>query len=100
MYSVLATVEANLSNGVYACKIVENGHPIQARLCGKMAQRRIRIVVGDTVTCEISPYDLNNGRITWRHQVINGEVVQKGQERANFNSVRRQSGEKHWRGRK
>ena len=100
MISVTATVESNLSNGVYALKLIDSDRMIHARLCGKMSKRHIRIMVGDTVSCEMSPYDLTKGRITWRHQVINGKVVMRGQEQSSFNSIRRKPGEKHWRGRK
>ena len=39
---------------------------INATLAGKLRQHRIRILPGDTVKCEVSPYDLSRGRITWR----------------------------------
>ena len=65
-----------------------------------MTKRHIRIMVGDTVSVELSPYDLTKGRITWRHQVINGQIVTRGKEQNSFNSNRRKTGEKHWRGRK
>jgi translation initiation factor IF-1 len=100
LISVIATVEQNLSNGVYSLKMVDADRMIQARLCGKMTKRSIRIIVGDIVSVEVSPYDLTKGRITWRHQVVNGQIVQRGQERSTFNSIRRKPGEKHWRGRK
>ena len=100
LISVYATVEANLSNGMYSCKLVDSDRKIQARLCGKMTKRHIRIMVGDTVSCEISPYDLTKGRITWRHQVNNGQIVARGKEQSSFNSIKRKTGEKHWRGRK
>ncbi|GEM_PF-1061088 len=100
LISVHASVEGNLSNGLYACKLVDTGQELQARLCGKMTKRHIRIMVGDTVSVEISPYDLTKGRITYRHQVINGEIVARGEEQNSFNSIKRKTGEKHWRGRK
>jgi translation initiation factor IF-1 len=46
--------------------MLENGHTITAYTAGKMRQNRIRLVAGDTVKCEISPYDLQKGRITYR----------------------------------
>lgn len=45
---------------------LENGHEILAHLSGKMRMNRIRILPGDKVKVEISPYDLNKGRITFR----------------------------------
>ena len=48
---------------------LENGHIITAYLCGKMRRYYIRVLLGDQVTVEISPYDLNKGRITFRHKL-------------------------------
>lgn len=45
---------------------LENGHEVLAHLSGKMRMNRIRILPGDRVKLEISPYDLNKGRITFR----------------------------------
>ena len=45
---------------------LENGHKIMATISGKLRQNFIRILTGDKVTVELSPYDLNRGRITWR----------------------------------
>jgi translation initiation factor IF-1 len=47
---------------------LENGHEILAHISGKMRKHFIRIAVGDKVTVEISPYDLEKGRITFRHR--------------------------------
>lgn len=46
---------------------LENGHSLVAYTGGKMRKFRIRILAGDKVTLEMSPYDLNKGRITFRH---------------------------------
>jgi translation initiation factor IF-1 len=46
-----------------------NGHEVLATTAGKMRRFRIRIIAGDRVTCEVSPYDLTRGRITFRHKV-------------------------------
>lgn len=43
-----------------------NGHTVNARVSGKMRMNKIRILPGDTVVLEISPYDLTRGRITYR----------------------------------
>lgn len=45
---------------------LENGHTITARIGGKLRINYIRILPGDKVTVEMSPYDLSRGRITWR----------------------------------
>ena len=47
---------------------LENGHDVMATLCGKMRRFRIRVLAGDKVRVEISPYDLTRGRITFRHK--------------------------------
>ena len=44
----------------------ENGHKILAHISGKLRMNYIRILPGDKVTVELSPYDLTKGRITWR----------------------------------
>jgi translation initiation factor IF-1 len=46
---------------------LENGHQLIAYTAGKMRKHRIRILAGDNVTLEMSPYDLTKGRITFRH---------------------------------
>ena len=47
-------------------KLLENGHEVLAHVSGKMRMNFIRILPGDTVTVEVSPYDLNRGRIILR----------------------------------
>ncbi|HSA56878.1 MAG TPA: translation initiation factor IF-1 [Gemmatimonadaceae bacterium] len=47
---------------------LENGHSVLATLAGKMRRFRIRVLVGDRVKVEVSPYDLTRGRITFRHK--------------------------------
>ena len=44
---------------------LSNGHTVEAYVSGKMRVNMIRILPGDTVTIELSPYDLTRGRITW-----------------------------------
>ena len=51
---------------------LDNGHALVAYTGGKMRKHRIRILAGDRVTLELSPYDLNKGRITFRHIERNG----------------------------
>jgi translation initiation factor IF-1 len=47
---------------------LENGHSLLATMAGKMRKFRIRILAGDKVTVEVSPYELSRGRITFRHK--------------------------------
>ncbi len=47
--------------------VLENGHTLVAYTGGKMRKHRIRILAGDNVSLELSPYDLSKGRITFRH---------------------------------
>jgi hypothetical protein len=47
---------------------LENGHVILAHISGKLRMNYIRILPGDKVTVELSPYDLTRGRITWRNK--------------------------------
>lgn len=46
---------------------LDNGHKLVAYTGGKMRKHSIRVLAGDTVSLELSPYDLNKGRITFRH---------------------------------
>jgi len=48
---------------------LENGHMVLAYAAGRMSRFRIRVLVGDLVTLDLSPYDLSKGRITYRHKV-------------------------------
>ncbi|MBN2136975.1 MAG: translation initiation factor IF-1 [Sedimentisphaerales bacterium] len=61
-----ATVTDALPNAVFKVEL-ENGHKIMAHVSGKMRMHFIRILPGDTVMVEMSPYDLNRGRIVLRH---------------------------------
>ena len=56
-----------LPNATFRVEL-ENKHEIIAYLSGKMRKNRIRVLVGDDVTIEMTPYDLNQGRITHRHK--------------------------------
>jgi translation initiation factor IF-1 len=67
LVDVSGLVTHNLSNGKFRVKL-ENGVQVIAHLSGKIRQNRIKIVVGDTVTVELSPYDLTKGRIIYRHR--------------------------------
>ena len=59
------TVVEALPNTTFKVEL-ENGHQVLAHLAGKMRQRYVRVVLGDTVKVELSPYDLTRGRITYR----------------------------------
>jgi len=61
------TVTENLPNAFFRVKL-ENGHTILAHISGKMRKYYIRILPGDQVKVELSPYDLTRGRITWREK--------------------------------
>jgi len=61
-----AKVTDALPNAMFRVEL-ENGHKILAHVSGKMRMNFIRILSGDTVTVEMSPYDLNKGRIVLRH---------------------------------
>ena len=58
-------VKELLSNGIYRVEL-EGGHEVQAHVKGKMRMNNIRILVGDKVALEMSPYDLTKGRIVFR----------------------------------
>ena len=56
-----------LPNATFKVKL-ENDHEIIAHTAGKMRKNRIRVLAGDQVTVEMTPYDLTKGRITYRHK--------------------------------
>ena len=59
------TVLEKLPNAMFKVEL-ENGHQILAHISGKLRMNYIKILPGDKVKVELSPYDLNRGRITWR----------------------------------
>ena len=59
------TVKEALPNAQFVVEL-PNGHTINAHISGKLRMNFIRILPGDKVTIEMSPYDLTRGRITWR----------------------------------
>ena len=63
--TVEATVREALPNAMFRVEL-ESGHEIVAHVSGKMRMHYIRILPGDKVTVEMSPYDLTKGRITYR----------------------------------
>lgn len=60
-------ITENLPNATFRVKL-DNGHEILAHISGKMRMNFIKILVGDKVTVEMSPYDLSKGRITYRYK--------------------------------
>lgn len=58
-------VTETLPNATFKVEL-ENGHVVLAHVCGKMRMRFIRILAGDKVKLQLSPYDLTRGRITYR----------------------------------
>ena len=62
---VEGTVVEALPNAEFIVEL-ENGHKLHAHISGKLRMNYIRILPGDKVKLEMSPYDLNRGRITWR----------------------------------
>ncbi|MCH7874872.1 MAG: translation initiation factor IF-1 [Gemmatimonadetes bacterium] len=61
------TVTEVLPNATFRVEL-ENGHTVLTTIAGKMRRFRIRVLQGDRVTVEVSPYDLGRGRITFRHK--------------------------------
>ena len=59
-------VVEKLPNAMFRVKLENGGHIVLATISGKMRMNFIRILPGDKVTVEMSPYDLSKGRITWR----------------------------------
>lgn len=66
---VVGTVTDVLPNSQYRVEL-ENGHKVLAYASGKMKLRHIRIITGDSVRVQLSPYDLSRGRISWREKKV------------------------------
>ncbi|KAF0140790.1 MAG: translation initiation factor IF-1 [Ignavibacteriales bacterium] len=60
-------ISETLPNATFKVRL-DNGHEILAHISGKMRMHFIKILVGDKVAIELSPYDLNKGRITYRYK--------------------------------
>ncbi|HEU4389555.1 MAG TPA: translation initiation factor IF-1 [Blastocatellia bacterium] len=67
MIPVDGTVVECMGNASFKVKVSEN-HQVLAHLSGKMRKHYIKVLAGDRVTVELSPYDLTKGRITYRHR--------------------------------
>ena len=61
------TVIEKLPNAMFKVEL-ENGHEVLAHISGKLRMNYIKILTGDKVTLELSPYDLTKGRIKWREK--------------------------------
>ena len=64
---VMATVVETLPNAMFKVKL-ETNHEVVAHVSGRMRKNFIRILPGDRVAVELSPYDLNRGRIVYRYK--------------------------------
>ena len=62
------TVVDKLPNTLFKVRLDSSEHEVLAQLSGKMRKNSIRILLGDRVSVEMSPYDLGRGRITYRHR--------------------------------
>ena len=65
---VTATVVETLPNAMFRVELDDNQHQVLAHISGKMRKNFIRILPGDRVLVELSPYDLSRGRITYRYK--------------------------------
>lgn len=68
----LITVDGTIIDDLSNCKykvMLDNGKVVNSYIAGKMRKNNIRVMVGDRVTIELSPYDLNNGRIVYRKTI-------------------------------
>ncbi|MCK9567476.1 translation initiation factor IF-1 [Candidatus Pacearchaeota archaeon] len=66
LVEIEGTIAKACGGGLYDIQPDKGGAVIQARLCGQMKQRHIRVLPGDKVKVGISPYDLTHGLIQWR----------------------------------
>ena len=65
---VMAKVLETLPNAMFRVELEDSQHQVLAHVSGKMRKNFIRILPGDRVLVELSPYDLNRGRITYRYK--------------------------------
>jgi len=66
MMELRGSVTEALANAMFRVKL-ENNMEVMCHISGKLRKNNIRVLMGDAVTVEISPYDLTKGRITYRH---------------------------------
>ena len=69
---VAGSIKQVFPSATFAVEL-ENGHTILAHIAGRMRRHRIRILPGDRVDIELSPYDLTKGRIVYRHRAATGD---------------------------
>ncbi|MEI6266565.1 MAG: translation initiation factor IF-1 [bacterium] len=69
---LMGTVLETLPNAMFRVEL-ENGHVILAHISGKMRMHYIKILPGDKVTVEMTPYDLTKGRVVFRHKEVRNE---------------------------
>lgn len=74
MIEMEGVVNEVLPNTIFRVTL-NNGHAITAYASGKVRKHRIRILAGDRVTLEMSPYDLTRGRISFRHKDTNAAAA-------------------------
>jgi len=67
LFAMSGTVLELLPNAMFRVRL-ENEHEIIAHTAGKLRKNRIRVLAGDRVDVEMTPYDLTKGRITYRHK--------------------------------
>ena len=84
------TVTEVLPDGNFRVKL-DNDHEILAYTAGKMRKFRIRTGVGDRVVVEMSPYDLQRGRISFRHKSAAPPMIGSGQRRPQYRRAARQT---------
>lgn len=65
---MMATVLETLPNAMFKVKLENGSHEVLAHVSGRMRKNFIRILPGDRVAVELSPYDLNRGRIVYRYK--------------------------------
>lgn len=68
----LITVDGTITDDLSNCKykvMLDNGKVVNSYIAGKMRKHNIRVMVGDRVTIELSPYDLDYGRIVYRKKI-------------------------------
>jgi translation initiation factor IF-1 len=64
--------------------LLDNGHQLVAYTAGKMKKNRIKTLVGDRVTVEVSPYDLEKGRLIFRHKEERATAISRPAQRNQF----------------
>ena len=74
---LLQGVVLDSSKGIFQVELIDNGHVVTGHLSGKMKKYYIRVLKGDEVTVELSPYDLTRGRIVERKKADNKKPNKK-----------------------